>query len=106
MSWPCVCRNKVTGAAGDDATSQSGNARLVAQIFNLLYRGFSLRQLSEAARVAGFESGQPIGNRRYSRFKICATLNRFFNLTRMCTGCRWVTGPGIPQKRGELPHRS
>ena len=45
----------------------------VAQIFNLLYRGFAIRLALETAWLSESFNPQPNAIRRYSRFQICAT---------------------------------
>jgi hypothetical protein len=49
------------------------NRSLVAQIFNLLYRGFSIRKAREVMEHGGTTNALPNAIRRYSRLKICAT---------------------------------
>src|SRR5262245_11442738 len=53
----------------------------VAQFFNLLYRGFPTRKGPEACGGTRIFNALPIGNRRYSRLKICATLTASLNRT-------------------------
>jgi hypothetical protein len=48
------------------------NAREVAQICNLLYRGFSIRSAREIQKSLVNSDVPPNAIRRYSRFKICA----------------------------------
>src|SRR5262245_50949600 len=59
--------------ARKSVTQSATRAEAVAQIFNLLYRGFATRRPS-ANLVASFQaSGLPTASRRYSRLQICAT---------------------------------
>jgi general secretion pathway protein G len=48
----------------------------VAQVSNLLYRGFPTRQPPERSHGLPPPNGLPIGNRRYSRLETCATAPR------------------------------
>ena len=60
-----------------EKTTPSGlklRALPVAQIFNLLYRRISFCPTANASRAQTGLDAQPIKNRRYSRLKICATL--------------------------------
>jgi hypothetical protein len=50
--------------------------RHVAQISNLLYRGFPTRWMSAVQEACGVADHRPAGSRRYSKLEICATQPR------------------------------
>jgi len=50
------------------------NRSIVAQISNLLYRGFPIRQRVEVLARSKLADAQPNGIRRHSRLEICATV--------------------------------
>jgi 3-oxoacyl-[acyl-carrier-protein] synthase II len=49
----------------------------VAQVSNLLYRGFPTCRGHVLNEALGFSRGQPTGSPRYSRLETCATLNTY-----------------------------
>jgi len=89
------------------------NQSAVAQISNLLYRGFPIRQRVEVRSRLKLADGQPNGIRQYSRLEICATIKQFMvRISRMFSRIdpqnrRAVAGSaGVPPARCKGEHEA